>query len=313
MNAPLTAPVAPQLARAEAELPREEGWLYEPKLDGFRAIVFVDDRGHHTQSRTGKPLDRYFPELAFPPGRYVMDGELTIPDGRGGEDFEALQERIHPAASRVSRLAEERPARYVAFDLLAWDGRSLLDRPFAERRALLERKLGKALTVNEQVATAERAEHWLKDAEGVVAKRADAPYRPGERTGMVKVKRVRTIDCVVMGWRPGKQQGTVGSMILGLYDGDRPVPVGHTSAFSARTARELVGQLAPYETGELVDPGASRWSAGRDSAWRELRPELVAEVSFDHRSGRRIRHGAGFVRWRPDKPPTECRIDQLDS
>ncbi|MGZ4482502.1 MAG: ATP-dependent DNA ligase [Gaiellales bacterium] len=313
MNAPLTAPVAPQLARAAAELPRDAGWLYEPKLDGFRAIVFVDGRDHLTQSRTGKPLDRYFPELAFPPGHYVMDGELTIPDARGGEDFEALQERIHPAASRVARLAEERPARYVAFDLLAWAGRPLLDLPFAERRALLERELGKTLAVNEQVATAEQAERWLQEAEGVIAKRADAPYRPGERTGMVKVKRLRTIDCVVMGWRPGKQPGTVGSMILGLYDGDHLVPVGHTSAFNARTARELVQRLTPYETGELVDPGASRWSAGRDSAWRELRPELVAEVSFDHRSGRRIRHGAGFVRWREDKPPGESRIDQLDT
>ena len=236
MPLPLQPPLLPQLARSAAELPEGEGWLYEPKLDGFRAIAFVDGDESYVQSRNGKPLGRYFPELRFPAGRYVLDGELVIRAEAGGEDFEGLQERIHPAASRVARLAAERPATFVAFDLLARDDRSLLDAPLTERRAALEAVAADPVELIPSTALLAEAAPWLETAEGVIAKRAEAAYRPGERVGMVKVKRVRTIDCAVVGWRPGKAEGTVGSLILGLYapSGELYV-VGHTSGLHRRT------------------------------------------------------------------------------
>jgi ATP-dependent DNA ligase len=314
MPLPLSPPVLPQLARSGAELPDGDGWLYEPKWDGFRAIAFVDGDDIHVQSRNGKALGRYFPELRFPKGRYVLDGELVIRTPDGGENFEALQERIHPAASRVAMLAEKTPATFVAFDILALDDESLLERPFAERRRILEDTVADPIELTPATGSAAEAEPWLNGAEGVIAKRADAPYLPGERKGMVKVKRVRTIDCVVIGWRPGKAEGTVGSLILALYEGDNLWPVGHTSGFTAAKARELVGVVTPYETGEHGANEPNRWSAGKDDReWRGLRPELVAEVSFDHVSGRRIRHGARLLRFRDDKPPADCAIEQLDS
>ena len=229
MPLPLSPPVLPQLARPGAELPDGEGWLYEPKWDGFRAIAFVDGDDFHVQSRNGKPLNRYFPELRFPPGRYVLDGELVIRTPSGGENFEALQERIHPAASRVAMLAEKTPATYVAFDILALDDESLIDRPFAERRRILEKHVSDPVELTPATDSPKGAEKWLHGAEGVIAKRIDAPYLPGERKGMIKVRRTRTIDAVVIGWRPGKAEGTVGSLILALYDGDNLWPVGHTS------------------------------------------------------------------------------------
>jgi ATP-dependent DNA ligase len=302
MPLPLSPPVLPQLARSGAELPDGDGWLYEPKWDGFRAIAFVDGDDVHVQSRNGKALGRYFPELRFPEGRYVLDGELVIRTPEGGEDFEALQERIHPAASRVAMLAEKTPATFVAFDILAL------------RRRILEEMVADPIELTPATGSPAEAEPWLQGAEGVIAKRADAPYLPGERKGMVKVKRVRTIDCVVIGWRPGKAEGTVGSLILALYDGENLWPVGHTSGFTAARARELVGVVTPYETGEHGANEPNRWSAGKeDREWRGLRPELVAEVSFDHVSGRRIRHGARLLRFRDDKPPADCAMDQLDS
>jgi ATP-dependent DNA ligase len=232
----------------------------------------------------------------------------------GGENFEALQERIHPAASRVARLAQEKPATFVAFDILAHDDEPLLDAPLTERRATLEAVVGDPVELIPSTADRTKAEPWLQTAEGVIAKRADAPYRPGERVGMVKVKRVRTIDCAVVGWRPGKAEGTVGSLILGLYDeGGKLHVVGHTSGFTARYARELVGVVTPHETGEHGASEPNRWSADRDREWRGLRPDLVAEVSFDHRSGRRIRHGARLLRLREDKRAEECALEQLDS
>ncbi len=314
MPLPLSPPVLPQLARPGAELPVGDGWVYEPKWDGFRAIAFVDGGDVQVQSRNGKSLSRYFPELEFPPGRYVLDGELVIRTAAGGEDFEALQERIHPAASRVKMLAERTPATFVAFDLLAEGDESLLERPLTERRAALEALVAEPVELTPTTADPAAAEPWLHGAEGVIAKRADAPYRPGERTGMVKVKRVRTIDCVVVGWRPGKKEGTVGSLILGLYEDGELYPVGHTSGFTAKRARELVGFVEPYETGERGASEPNRWNpGGEDREWRSLRPDLVAEVSFDHRSGRRIRHGARLLRFRDDKPPAECGIDQLDA
>jgi ATP-dependent DNA ligase len=308
---PLNPPVPPQLARSRATLPTDEGWSYEPKWDGFRAIAFVDGDDVYLQSRGARPLRRYFPEVAFPAGRHVLDGELVILDASGTPDFDALQQRLHPAASRVERLARETPARFMAFDLLAEDDRALLEAPFAERRAALERL---AVELTPTVASAEEAEGWLRSAEGVIAKRLDAPYKPGERVGMVKVKRVRTIDCVVTGWRPGKEAGTVGSLILGLYDdaGELHV-VGHTSGFPAREKRALVDRLKPYETGERGSGDPSRWTVGRDLEWIALRPELVIEISFDHASAGRIRHGTKLLRWREDKRPQECLLTQMES
>jgi ATP-dependent DNA ligase len=305
---PLTPPFPPQLARSRTTLPEGEGWAYEPKWDGFRAIAFVDGDAVELQSRNGKTLTRYFPELRFPAGRYVLDGEIVA------ASFDTLGQRIHPAASRIARLAAETPATYYAFDLLARDDDVLVDLPYAERRAALEAHVGEPVRLTPMVATAAEAERWLHEAEGVIAKEVAAPYRSGERTGMVKVKRVRTIDAVVMGWRPGKAEATVGALILGLYDGDgRLREVGHSSGFSAREKRELVGRLAPYETGERGTGEPSRWSAGRDLEWVALRPELVVEVTFDHVSDGRIRHGTKVQRWRDDKPPAACTIDQLDS
>jgi ATP-dependent DNA ligase len=308
----LSPPVLPQLAISRAALPEGEDWSYEPKWDGFRAVAFVDGDEHYLQSRNGRPLNRYFPELQFPPGEYVLDGELVIMTEDGRQDFDALGQRIHPAESRVRMLAEATPVRFVAFDLLERNGKLLLDEPFAARRKQLEKLVRKPLDLTPRTLERAEADPWLQGAEGVIAKELDAPYRPGERTGMVKVKRVRTIDSVVVGWRPGKEEGTLGSLILGLYDdaGELKV-VGHSSGFKAKEKRELPAFLSPYETGERGTGDPSRWDAGRELEWISVRPELVAEVTFDHVSGRRIRHGAKFKRWRDDKDRRECTIDQL--
>ncbi len=216
---PLKPPLAPQLARSAKELPVGEQWCYEPKYDGFRAIAFVDDEQLTLQSRAGKPLGRYFPELSFPPGRYVLDGEIVIDSDEGGQDFGALSQRIHPAESRIERLAAETPARYIAFDLLAQDERSLLEQPLSQRRAALQELIdGSEVAITPSTSEAGEAAPWLRSGEGVVAKDVHAPYRPGQRTGMFKIKRLRTIDAVVAGYRPGKEPDTVGSLILGLYD-----------------------------------------------------------------------------------------------
>lgn len=282
-------------------------------MDGFRAIVFVRPDGPTILSRSGRPLGRYFPELRLPAAPCVLDGEIIIGSIEGHQDFEALQTRLHPAASRVERLSREIPATFVAFDLLEVDGASLLELTFDERRAQLETLLGDAPKTPVTRDPAD-AQVWLTTAEGVIAKDGTAPYRPGERIGMVKIKRVRTIDAVVLGWRPGKEEDTVGSLILGAYETDGTLRgIGHSSGFSAKDKRELVATLAPYETGERGTGDASRWSADRDLSWIALRPELVAEVSFDHVSGGRIRHGAKTLRFRDDKPASECGVDQLDS
>ena len=294
-----------------------EDYCYEVKLDGFRCLAFVDGQDVFLQSRNGKPLGRYFPELTFPAGRYVLDGEIVVRDGDGREDFDALGQRIHPAVSRVELLAEQTPAVYVAFDLLAHEQASLLERPFAERRAALERLLASEafarapVELMVTVATAAEAEQWLEHAEGAIAKERSAPYRPGERKGMAKVKRVRTIDAVVVGWRPGKEPATVGALILGLYDGPKLRTVGHCSGLGAAEKKRLVGFLAQYESGERGSADPSRWSAGKELEWIALRPELVVEIDFDHVSAGRIRHGAKLRRWREDKPPRECTFGQL--
>jgi ATP-dependent DNA ligase len=303
---PITPPLLPQLAKSRSALPEGDGWAYEPKWDGFRAIAFVDGEELYLQSRNGKPLLRYFPEIRFPAGRYVLDGELVA------ESFDTLGQRIHPAKSRIDRLAEETPARYVAFDLLAFGDDALLDLPLETRRGRLEELPG--IEVTPQVLTAEAAEPWMHEGEGVVAKELACPYRPGERKGMVKIKRVRTIDAVVMGWRPGKLENTVGSIILGLYDERGELrDVGHSSGFKAAEKRELVERLAPYASGERGSADPSRWRPDHELEWVALRPELVVEVTFDHVSDGRIRHGTKVQRWRDDKPPRACTIDQLDS
>jgi ATP-dependent DNA ligase len=310
---PLKPPIDPQLARPRAQLPTGEEWAYEPKYDGFRAIAFVDGQELMVQSRSGKPLLRYFPELSFAPGRYVLDGEIVIDSGDGGQDFGALQQRIHPAASRITMLAEETPARYVAFDLLAREDESLLDLPFAERRAALEQLLdGGTVSSTPLTRVREEAEPWLLSGEGVVAKDVNAPYRPGQRVGMVKVKRVRTIDAVVTGYRPGKEPGTVGSLILGLYDKSGSLHVvGHSSGLRAGEKRALLERLRPYETGNRGHGDPSRWKSEKDLEWIELRPELVVEVTYDHSSGGRIRHGTKILRWREDKAPEDCLLNQM--
>ncbi len=317
MSLPLEPPLAPQLALSRKQLPEGEEYCYEIKLDGFRCLAFVDGEEAYLQSRNGRPLGRYFPELAFPPGHYVLDGEIVVRDADGHEDFDALGQRIHPAESRIERLAGETPAVYVAFDLLARDEEPLLELPFAQRRSALEKLVsGKGFAkapveLMPTVASSAEADVWLQRAEGAIAKERDAPYRPGERKGMVKVKRVRTIDAVVVGWRPGKLEGTVGALILGLYDGEELRVVGHCAGLTAKEKKRLVGFLKPYETGERGSGDPSRWSSGRDLEWIGLRPELVVEIDFDHVSAGRIRHGAKLRRWREDKPARDCGYEQL--
>jgi ATP-dependent DNA ligase len=267
------------------------------------------------QSRSGKPLGRYFPELSFPEGRYVLDGEIVIDAEDGGQDFDALTQRIHPAQSRIERLAAETPAHYIAFDLLADDDASLLSAPLSQRRSRLRELVkGSSVAVTPSTSDASEAEPWLRSGEGVVAKDVEAPYRPGQRTGMMKVKRLRTIDAVVAGYRPGKEPGTVGSLILGLYDrAGKLHVVGHSSGLRAAEKRALVEKLAPYETGQRGHGDPSRWKSEKDLEWTELRPELVVEITFDHTSGGRIRHGTRILRWRQDKAPRECALEQMSA
>jgi ATP-dependent DNA ligase len=317
VSLPIEPPLKPQLALSRKELPVGEEYRYEIKLDGFRCLAFVDGEESFLQSRNGRPLSRYFPELAMPKGRYVLDGEIVVRDRDGREDFDALGQRIHPAASRIERLAGETPARFVAFDLLCNEDEVLLERSYDERRSALEALLAERrfeaapVELMEVADDPDRAREWLQGAEGAIAKERDAPYRPGERKGMVKVKRVRTIDAVVVGWRPGKEAGTVGALILGLYDGEDLRVVGHCSGLSAKEKKRLVGFLEPYESGERGSADPSRWSSSKDLEWIGLRPELVVEIDFDHVSAGRIRHGAKLRRWREDKPPSECRYEQL--
>jgi ATP-dependent DNA ligase len=314
---PLSPPVKPQLARSAKALPEGEGWRYEPKWDGFRTIAFRDGDDVRLQSRNGKPMNRYFPDVeeqlrALPADRLVLDGEMIVVV-EGVQEFDLLSQRIHPAASRVELLSRETPAGFVAFDLLADGDDVLLDLPYEERRERLEALVAEPVELTPVTSDHDAAGQWLAGTgEGVIAKEADAPYKPGERTGMVKVKRVRTADAVVMAFRFGKEEGTVGSLILGMYDDDGELHVvGHTSSFRAKQKRELLDLLEPYRTYERGSGEPSRWKSEEELVWEGLRPELVCEVDFDHITGHRIRHGAKFVRWRDDKDPTECLIAQL--
>ena len=310
----LSPPVLPQLARPAKALPTGEGWAYEPKWDGFRCLAFVDGDEVYLQSRNGKPLTRYFPELAFPAGQYVLDGEIVLFDAEGRQDFDALGQRVHPAESRIRMLAEKTPTRFIAFDVLEIEGEELCGLPYLERRERLEQLVERPVDLTPMTLIVEEAEPWLHGAEGVIAKQTKAKYCPGERVGMVKIKRVRTMDAVVAGWRPGKEPGTVGSLMLGLYGDDGQLHViGHTSGLKAAEKRSLVETLKPYETGERGSADPSRWNNSRELEWVALRPELVIEVTFDHASNGRIRHGAKIARWREDKDPSECRLEQLDA
>jgi ATP-dependent DNA ligase len=343
MSFPIEPPVEPMLATLAGALPPGEGWLFEPKWDGFRALVFRDGERVYTQSRDLKPLDRYFPELvealrASLPERCVVDGEIVIAGPRG-LDFDALQMRLHPAESRVRKLAAETPSAFVAFDLLAEGDEDLRSRPQAERRARLERALAGATGVvhltpcSRDRALAAEWFHRFEGAglDGVVAKREEAPYQPGRRV-MVKVKHARTADCAVAGFRWHKNgPGTlVGSLLLGLQDDAGALRhVGVTSSFSMAARRQLAGVLEPLRENALeahpwrqwaewgdgsrrMPGGQSRWSAGKDLSWEPVRVERVCEVKYDHLQGDRFRHAAVFLRWRPDKAPSDCRYDQLE-
>ncbi|QMU66968.1 ATP-dependent DNA ligase [Streptacidiphilus sp. P02-A3a] len=340
MDLPVMPPVKPMLAKAAAAIP--PGMQYEAKWDGFRAIVHRDGPELVIGSRSGKPLTRYFPELAevllaqLPP-RCVVDGEIVLVSG-DRLDFDALQERIHPADSRVRLLAERTPASLVVFDLLAIGDDSLLDTPLRERRAaLVEALAGVRAPVHIAPATLDRelAERWFREYEGagldgVMAKPLDLPYRPDQRL-MVKVKHERTADCVVAGYREHKTGPVVGSLLLGLYDAARRLQhVGVCASFPMRRRAELVEELAPlrmptlaghpwadWESEEAqatgrMPGGQSRWSGGKDLSWVPLRPELVCEVGYDHMQGDRFRHTARFRRWRPDREPPSCGYAQLD-
>ena len=347
MKLPIDPPLEPMLAKPADNLPSDEGWLFEPKWDGFRAIVFRDGDEILIQSRDLKPLDRYFPELAAPlraslPERCVVDGEVVI--SKDGElQFEALLLRIHPAASRVKMLAEESPASFVGWDVLALGDEDLRATPQGERRVLLETAFaGVTPPIHLTPATTDRAlaQDWFHRFEGagldgVIAKRLSEPYQPGKRA-MLKIKHQRTADCVVAGFRWHKNgPGThVGSLLLGLFDDTGTLHhVGVTSSFTWDRRAALVAELEPLRenaveghpwgewaewaaaaeaSGQRVPGATSRWNRGKDLSWEPLRPERVVEVAYDHLQGDRFRHGTTFKRWRPDKPPAECRYDQLE-
>jgi ATP-dependent DNA ligase len=341
---PITPPVEPMLAKLADEIPIGDAFLYEPKWDGFRAIVFRGGPADvFIQSRDLRPLDRYFPEmhealLSGLPDGCVLDGEIVIASARG-LDFDALQLRLHPAASRVAMLAQQTPASFVAFDLLAVKGTDIRDTPQVRRREVLEGLLASVqapIHLTPMTRDHALASRWLMEFEGagldgVIAKPAEAPYQPGKRA-MIKVKHARTADCVVAGFRWHKSgRDAVGSLLLGLYDASgRLQHVGVTSSFTMAMRRQLVAELAPLRSHAMDDHpwrewaeagagqsgrmpgGQSRWSAGKDLSWEPLRIERVCEVKYDHLQGDRFRHAAIFLRWRPDKPPGDCRYDQLE-
>jgi ATP-dependent DNA ligase len=332
MNLPFQPPLAPMEARHVAALPSPDGWQYEPKWDGFRAVAFRDGGEVSVSSRKELPFNRYFPEIVdavqtLSEKRLVLDGEIVVftPDGKG-LDFDALLQRIHPADSRVRRLAKETPASFIAFDLLARKDQDLRGSPLRERRLALEKVMEGAsppLHLSPCTYDLRLATRWLEafvvqGLDGVVAKQLDSPYRSGERE-MLKVKRERTADCVVIGFRWAKdlKDEAVGSLLLGLYGPDGELwQVGFTSGFTQQARRELVKKLRSHREGTSPEPPPgqapmSRWARGKDLSYEKLRPELVCEVAFDQVTGHRIRHGSRFVRWRPDKPADQCTFEQL--
>jgi ATP-dependent DNA ligase len=342
MTLPLRAPVPPMLSKAVDAIPDGDGWLFEPKWDGFRCVVFRDGDNVQLQSRDLKPLQRYFPEILEPlqkalPDRCVVDGELVIAH-QGVLDFGALLQRIHPAATRINQLAAETPCSFVAWDLLALGDQNLLELPFVQRRQHLEtvlRDVKPPIHLTPSTSDRALAQDWFLRFEGagldgVMAKRVEEPYAPGKRT-MLKIKHQRTADCVVAGfrWHKNGPQTMVGSFLLGLHDDTGTLQhVGIAASFTTARRKELVEELAPLRVNALEGhpwrawrehdlaqrtPGAgSRWSRGKDLSWEPLRAERVCEVSYDHLQGARFRHGTHFLRWRPDKAPADCRYDQLE-
>lgn len=332
MSLPIEPPYLPMEAQPVKQLPNGEHWQYEPKWDGFRCIVFRDGDTVDLQSKSAKPLTRYFPEvaaamLALEPQQFVLDGEIVIPSG-DALSFEDLLQRIHPAESRVRRLSVETPARFIAFDLLV-DGRGqlLAKESLSKRRAALERFAEQhfADSASVQLSPATRdhedAREWLSSLktgfDGVIAKRLDLPYSSGERTGMQKIKRLRTADCVVGGFRYASKGKLVGSLLLGLYDEDgRLHHVGFTSSFKAAEKQAITEILEPLAGGDgftgRAPGGPSRWSTERSAQWVPLEPKLVVEVQYDHFSEGRFRHGTKLLRWRPDKEPGACTMDQVE-
>jgi ATP-dependent DNA ligase len=332
MNLPFQPPLAPMEAKHVDALPTGDGWQYEPKWDGFRAICFRDQSDVFISSRGELPFARYFPELVeavrtLSVPRAIVDGEIVLftPDGKG-LDFDGLQQRIHPAESRVRRLSKETPASFVAFDLLALGDRDMRTEPLSVRRQELEEVMADAtppMYLSPCSDDPKVAAKWLQSftvqgLDGVVAKRLEAPYRSGERE-MRKVKRDRTADCVVIGWRWAKDlRGVaVGSLILGMYGPDGELQqVGFSSGFTQQARRDLVPLVEGHRSGPTVEmppgpEGRSRWARDKDLSFEPVRPDLVCEVSFDQVTGHRIRHGARFIRWRPDKPAAQCTFDQL--
>ena len=331
MTLPIGSPFLPMEAVTAPAIPEGSGWQYEPKWDGFRCLVFRDGRKVKLQSKAGQPLERYFPELveqflSLSAGKFVLDGEIVIPVD-GDLSFDDLLQRIHPAASRIAKLARETPASFIAFDLLVTDrGTSLAKKPLAERRQRLEafaaRYFKKVSRVRLSPATTELAivRRWFASVggglDGVIAKELDEPYRTGERAGMVKVKQLHTVDCVVGGFRYASKGKLLGSLLLGLYDDAGLLHhVGFCSGLTTDQKKELTPKLEklvkkPGFTGQAPG-GPSRWSTERSTQWQPLAPKLVVEVQYDHFTGGRFRHGTRFLRWRPDKAPGQCSMDQL--
>lgn len=331
MSLPIKPPYMPMEARTVDAIPEDDGWQYEPKWDGFRCLAFRDGAKIKLQSKSGQPLERYFPELVdalanVKPQQFVIDGEIIVPID-GTLSFDDLLQRIHPAESRIRKLSVETPAQLIVFDLIVDDkGKSLADVPLEERRQRLEKFHGSFLRGNHTLrmtpATTELAtvRKWFKQVggglDGVIAKRLDQPYMSGERTGMVKIKQHRTADCVVGGFRYAEKKRVIGSMLLGLYDDVGLLHhVGFTSSFTAKQREELTPKLEklikpPGFTGQAPG-GPSRWSTKRSTEWQPLAPKLVIEVEYDHFTNGRFRHGTNLKRWRPDKAPRQCTLDQV--
>ncbi|MGE2724175.1 ATP-dependent DNA ligase [Mycolicibacterium pulveris] len=329
VDLPVLPPIEPMLAKAQANVPAEAGvWSYEPKWDGFRALVFRDGDEVVLHSRNGKDLGRYFPELVEAlrdelSVRCVLDGEIVVPreiDGRTRLDWESLSQRVHPAASRIKLLAEQTPAHFIGFDALATGDASLLKEPFrARREALSEAVLAKKWChVTRTTEDPRLGARWLEEFEGagldgVIAKRLDGPYLPGKRE-MVKVKHARDADCVAMGYRIHKSGEGIGSILLGLYRDDGELQmVGGAASFTAKDRLKLLADLEPLREGDEMREGdPSRWNSAADKRWIPVRPEKVCEVAYDQMEGERFRHAVKFRRWRPDRDPRSCTFDQLD-
>jgi ATP-dependent DNA ligase len=329
LSLPLPVDYPPMEARSVETLPDGEGWQYEPKWDGFRCLAFRDDDTVDLRSKSAQPLARYFPDLVatlrrLPARRFVLDGEIVVPVD-GTLSFEELQLRLHPAASRVAKLAAAHPSRYIAFDLLvAPDGRELTAVPLEERRAALERFIEEAapdpaaLALSPATTDFAAAQRWRDEVglDGIMAKRRDLPYAAGQRDAMVKHKLLRTADCVVGGFRYGSKSPLVGSLLLGLYDAAGKLNhIGFTSSIAAKDKPALTRRLEAIAGGAgftgKAPGGPSRWSTARSAEWQPVKPSLVVEVCYDHVSGGRFRHGTRFLRWRPDKAPRQCRMEQI--